>query len=367
MDISQILPNSLVLTDPDTSPNHKIVNLSPKDCEYILKHRNFNNRPVRRNTVAKYAEDMRAGRFKLTHQSIAFDANGNLLDGQHRLHAIVQTNQSHILRVFLNRDPQDFAVIDAGVARLASDNLHYLGVPRPKIVAPGVKHILLYQKYPNRMWTNLDMPSSATINDFYYSNQDLIDEVANMVHNASNRFRLLNRTGLFVLCFLALESGYAEMDVKGFCSNLSLGAGLSEDNPILAYRNFLHNLALKNTAERNLQQFSTACMIKAWNYSQQGQSLRQFKPPSYPPMPTIELPVAYNDTKLSKGIRYSILNRDKFTCQSCGAKASDGAVLEVDHILPRSKGGSNDPSNLKTLCSKCNGGKSNKLEQDFVF
>jgi hypothetical protein len=368
MDISQILPHSQVIADPDNSVNQKLVRFDPRDCEYILKHRNSSNRPIRRNTVTKYAEDMKAGRFRAaTHQTLAFDTNGNLLDGQHRLSAIAQTKQPHILRVWFNRDSQDFSVIDAGVARLASDNLHYLGVPKPKIVAPGVKHILLYKKYPNRTWTNLDMPSSIAINDFYYANQSVIDMIADMVHKASIRCRTLNRTGLFVLCFLALESGHSEMDVNGFCSNLSSGAGLSEDNPILAYRNFLQNNAFKNTSERNLQQFSTACMIKVWNYTQQGQALRQFKAPSYPPMPTIELLKAGNDTKVSKNLRYAILSRDKFTCKSCGAKAIDGAILEVDHIIPRSKGGSNDPSNLRTLCSNCNGGKSNKLEQDLIF
>jgi len=64
----------------------------------------------------------------------------------------------------------------------------------------------------------------------------------------------------------------------------------------------------------------------------------------------------------SKNInRYNILKRDSFACQYCGRKAPN-VILEVDHIIPVSKGGSNNPSNLKTACIGCNHEKHNKME-----
>jgi hypothetical protein len=62
---------------------------------------------------------------------------------------------------------------------------------------------------------------------------------------------------------------------------------------------------------------------------------------------------------ISLGLRYKILVRDSNTCQCCGAKASDGIQLHIDHIKPVSKGGTNDFENLQTLCIDCNLGKSN--------
>lgn len=62
---------------------------------------------------------------------------------------------------------------------------------------------------------------------------------------------------------------------------------------------------------------------------------------------------------LSKSIRFDVLNRDNFTCQYCGKSAPD-VRLEVDHIKPVSKGGTDDLSNLVTACEACNKGKSNK-------
>jgi len=66
--------------------------------------------------------------------------------------------------------------------------------------------------------------------------------------------------------------------------------------------------------------------------------------------------------EVSDSLRYDILQRDGFKCSICGASSKEGAGLHVDHIIPISKGGKSVPSNLRTLCERCNVGKSDKLE-----
>jgi len=57
-------------------------------------------------------------------------------------------------------------------------------------------------------------------------------------------------------------------------------------------------------------------------------------------------------------VRFEVLRRDGFRCQYCGRSSSDGdVILEVDHIVPVSKGGTNDLNNLITSCRECNRGK----------
>jgi len=63
-------------------------------------------------------------------------------------------------------------------------------------------------------------------------------------------------------------------------------------------------------------------------------------------------------------LRYEVLKRAKFRCELCGV-ASDVKGLEVDHIVPRNKGGSNDISNLQTLCYSCNSMKRDLDDTDF--
>jgi ATP adenylyltransferase len=55
-------------------------------------------------------------------------------------------------------------------------------------------------------------------------------------------------------------------------------------------------------------------------------------------------------------IRYEILKRAAFRCELCGVSADERA-LDVDHILPRSAGGTDDPENLQALCCLCNTNK----------
>ena len=59
---------------------------------------------------------------------------------------------------------------------------------------------------------------------------------------------------------------------------------------------------------------------------------------------------------ISKKIRFEVFKRDSFTCQYCGMAAPD-VILHVDHIDPKSKGGSDGILNLLTSCSSCNSGK----------
>jgi hypothetical protein len=55
-------------------------------------------------------------------------------------------------------------------------------------------------------------------------------------------------------------------------------------------------------------------------------------------------------------VRWAILSRDEYRCVCCGRGAPD-VELHIDHIHPRSKGGSDFYGNLRTLCSECNIGK----------
>lgn len=63
---------------------------------------------------------------------------------------------------------------------------------------------------------------------------------------------------------------------------------------------------------------------------------------------------------IRKSLRFEVFARDKFVCQYCGQRPPD-VVLEIDHIHPESKGGTDDSLNLITACDMCNRGKSDRL------
>lgn len=63
-------------------------------------------------------------------------------------------------------------------------------------------------------------------------------------------------------------------------------------------------------------------------------------------------------------VRYQVLKESGGRCALCGVTKKD-SPLDVDHIIPRNRGGSNDMSNLQVLCSKCNRSKRDKDDTDF--
>jgi diadenosine tetraphosphate (Ap4A) HIT family hydrolase len=70
------------------------------------------------------------------------------------------------------------------------------------------------------------------------------------------------------------------------------------------------------------------------------------------------------DNPVPDSLRFRVLKDSDFRCELCGATKKD-RPLDVDHIIPRSKGGKTEEANLQVLCSKCNRSKGNKDKTDF--
>ena len=100
----------------------EIVLVTPKMAQGMLCH-NHTNRAVRETQVARLAAVLVNGTWKLTHQGIAFDVDGRLVDGQHRLMAIVRAGIAAELMVSYDVSTEVFAVVDQGVKRNAADIL----------------------------------------------------------------------------------------------------------------------------------------------------------------------------------------------------------------------------------------------------
>jgi hypothetical protein len=95
----------------------RVVRVGPALAAHWLKRNHPNNRRINQGQVAAFVADMQALKWILTHQGIAFDANGNLIDGQHRLHAIVQSGVEIDLLVVNNPEGDYQSPIDFGWKR----------------------------------------------------------------------------------------------------------------------------------------------------------------------------------------------------------------------------------------------------------
>ena len=108
-------------------PTVSRIRITPAMATNWLENANSRNRPVSQSAVERYARDMRSGCWRLTHQGIAFDPNGVILDGQHRLWAIVYADVPVEMHVWFNVPPESRMVIDGGRGRNLADHLRLGG------------------------------------------------------------------------------------------------------------------------------------------------------------------------------------------------------------------------------------------------
>lgn len=98
----------------------RVMLVTPAIAQRWLERNHADNRPIRWEAVEAMANDARSGHFKLTHQAIAIAADGTLLDGQHRLSAIVSAETPVRLLIVRNRDGAFSDPIDRGRPRKLS-------------------------------------------------------------------------------------------------------------------------------------------------------------------------------------------------------------------------------------------------------
>lgn len=98
----------------------KVEIITPEIAKNYLAF-NSKNRNMRKSVVTQYAKDMAAGKWELTHQGIAFNCDGTLLDGQHRLAAVVESNCPVQMMVTRGVDSKTQIVMDDHAKRTAGD------------------------------------------------------------------------------------------------------------------------------------------------------------------------------------------------------------------------------------------------------
>ena len=96
--------------------------IGPVQAAELLR-KNITNRPLRKSWVKTLASRIDAGEWLVTHQGIAITTDNELIDGQHRLNAIVMSGKAVEVNISYDCDPASFLVIDAGIKRTSADHL----------------------------------------------------------------------------------------------------------------------------------------------------------------------------------------------------------------------------------------------------
>ncbi|MFF2352809.1 hypothetical protein ACFVVL_23835 [Kitasatospora sp. NPDC058115] len=118
--------------------------VTPELAKEWFKRNIKHNRPISSSKVRQWRTAIDEGRWKLTHQGIAFDPDGNLIDGQHRLMAIAAGDRPVWLPVFYGVPAECFAVLDINYHRSAANSLSIAGHKNTATLAATIKLIAAY-------------------------------------------------------------------------------------------------------------------------------------------------------------------------------------------------------------------------------
>jgi hypothetical protein len=198
--------------------------------------RNVTNRNLRESTVKAYERDMRAGNWIPTHQGIAFNDAGELIDGQHRLSAIVRAEVT--VRLLVTRGiPRKAAglhtmdAVDRGANRSVADQLRVQhGYSNPNLAAAAATAIASI--CVSGKLGRVTVAQTLQILEIYGRQ---ITDIGVAVDKVGEK-RLRRSQFVAALSFARQVEPHA---TDRFLQGMITGAGLAVDSPILLLRNFL--------------------------------------------------------------------------------------------------------------------------------
>ena len=257
--------------------------MTPEYAKELLK-KNSSNRKIRRSLVVKIRQDIEDQRWHLTHQPIAIDHAGCILDGQHRLTAIVEAGKSVPLMLATDCNQETMIAIDTGNTRSVGDILTISGTKNAALKAAIVKLYRSYYDHPNLLWSGRNVYSVQAIDEEISKIKDF-DFYLYLAKKASRDFNQLIASALAAFMLVAVDCGYPVETIEEFVYQLSTGQGTSPGDPVYAYRQYLINSTKNKYIQSKRTQRLIADFIKVFNSHISNSEVRKYHPPSLPPMP----------------------------------------------------------------------------------
>ena len=244
-------------------PLIKIEVITPTDAARMLGT-SAGNRPIRKTAVNRYARDMIAGKWSLNGEGIKFDTAGRLVDGHHRLNAVIMAQRPQTMLVVRNVPSDAMLTLDTGVGRSFYDASIVAGRSYDQRVGPIARW---WYKYNLDKMTFGGQPSHQELEQLVLDHPT-IAESARYIHKLKTvcKYCVPSVQG-FVHAFASERYDREMADV--FARDLNDGAKLDEFSPIFVLRRALVEDDRRIEAYRVL-----AYTVKAWNAWFVGDKLR---------------------------------------------------------------------------------------------
>lgn len=272
------------------TPTTTFENISPELAAKYLATNSDHQRNVTHSHVVHLSQQMEKGQWQMNGESIIFDDQGRLIDGQHRLLAIIMSGMTLIFLVVRGVASNSFHSIDRGKIRSNGNIFAIDGVPNYNIVASATAGVINYR----RAIVGKSGKAGSLNSWIRASTEDMIQEYRNHpdTYQFAARISMNCRKKLppavtsTVAALSVIDAGHNTEFVAHFWSLVESGIGLSEKDPILHFRNRIESNSASKSKMGNSMLITLA--IKAWNLYSKSKSCGVIRLIDGEPCPEIE-------------------------------------------------------------------------------
>lgn len=198
--------------------NVKIETITPEIAESYLKRNTNNYRSIDSWTVKMYADDMAAGRWQFNGESIRFSKSGELIDGQHRLKAIVKAKVP--VKMLVVRDVDDeVSIYDVGKGRTSAQILSANEIEKSVrgTTIIGAASIILTSTF------SAQKVSKPLLLNYLRNNQDIWSGIYKLITSGKGGPAICRKSPVAAACFVLGRNGAEYDDLRDFFTVVNTG------------------------------------------------------------------------------------------------------------------------------------------------
>ena len=256
------------------------VTVTPAIATELLA-KNVGNRTLSSGFVFQLAEQMKDGKWKFTGDTVKVSDTDRLIDGQHRLSAVVLSGIPQDMLIASGLDENVFDVIDSGKLRSAGDVLSTVGIDNPRKVATVAKFAILYKRGKFSAFSGGkrgtrekgSLVTNQDVREFVLGNAE-IEKVVDKAISMNSKFKNISFTVFGGMYFILNEVD--PVKCEDFFEKLVTGANLSVDDPVYAIREKFIRISANPLLKVSVSD-AVFYVAKAWCLFKENKQVKQIR------------------------------------------------------------------------------------------
>lgn len=260
------------------------VSMTPEMAEWLLLNANEGNRKLRESRVQEFVQIIKSGQWKMTSQGISIGRSGRLLNGQHRLHAIVVSGQPMPLYVTFGDSDDAFLVFDTHGVRTASDALAVMGYSHTNVLAAMARIVMAGESGHRAVpkMTNAEVAAIVQSRDDWHIGISRGEQLYKKVRSGSH-------SAMSAAAYLIQKHTKHPAKFNQFWNALVTGEGVPPKSVVLPLRDMMLARSYPKTSGGGVAMtLPAALIVTAWNLYVRGRTTRALKWEAPTPFPTVE-------------------------------------------------------------------------------